>query len=270
MKDIFLLVCIFLILCHCNILPQSTKNEITRPSSIQESNQELKNRQIRQLSKSSEDKQKDSLSHSAKFHENRIKPACDLSARSQKKISSYMISDVNSFLNETDIENLLDMHLDDMKQGWPNKCPKHCKAINDYSIFAKTYPLSVNKNSCDKNEAKEIYRLNKNFPMKGHSKSDKQQAHKETRDWMFSIFVNPFYPFAKNPPKEFTENNLDKACPSCSFYLDYTYKYIDNQLDLKVTARCGDKKTFFSKFRSEFFLVNHWKCEGKMKAKDLK
>lgn len=192
------------------------------------------------------------------------KSDCNLSARSQKIIRNYQISKIDDFLNEQDIENLLERHLDDIKKGWPGKCPEYCTAVNNYSILAKTYPLSINKASCNKNEAKETYHLSKKFPFKSDSKADKQKAYQQTRDWVFSIFVDPYYPFAKAPPKEFTENKIGTACPSCSFYFDYIYKYTEtNTLDLSITARCGDKRTFFSKFKSEFFLVNQWKCVEK-------
>ena len=204
------------------------------------------------------------IAQANKQSEQLAKTNCHLSARSQKKIRSYKISSISDFLNEKDIQNLLDMHLDDIEKGWPNKCPKSCKAVNDYSILAKTYPLSVNEKSCDTSEAKESYHFNKQFPIRGNSESDKHKAYKQTRDWVFSIFVDPYYPFAKNFPKEFTENKIDKACPSCSFYFSYVYKYTkDNKLDLSLTARCGDKRTFFSAFQSEFILVNKWKCENK-------
>ncbi|MCZ0932787.1 MAG: hypothetical protein OXJ52_06525 [Oligoflexia bacterium] len=247
MKKLFLLICVFFIVFQTVAFSKSSeKNQVSRTS------------------KKLESEQKGSLSNKEKSKSQKAKTNCHLSARSQKAIKSYTVSNVDSFLNKEDIEDLLDMHLDDIKKGWPNKCPKPCKAVNDYSIFAKTYPLSVSPNSCDKTEAKEVYPLNKKFVIGGQSKADKQKAYKKTRDWVFSVFVNPFYPFAKNPPKEFTDNNLGKACPSCSFYLDYTYKYTaDNQLDLNVTARCGDRRTFFSKYKSEFFLVNHWKCAKK-------
>ena len=196
-----------------------------------------------------------------KTKKERINPDCNLSARSQKKIKSYKSSVVSSFFNEKDIEEFLDLHLDDIKKGWPNQCPKSCKAINDYSIFVKTYPLSVNKNSCNKIESKEVYTLGKKFDIKGDSRAAKKKAYTQARDWMFSVFVYPYRPFVSSFPKEFTENNLDKACPSCSFYLDYSYRYTtDNKLDLKATAHCRDKKTFFSNFQTHFFLVNQWRC----------
>ena len=185
-----------------------------------------------------------------------------MSARSQKKLKSYTISKVSHFFNEKDIEELLDLHLDDMKRGWPNKCPKHCRAFNNYSISAKFYPLNINKNSCDKIEAKEIYRMGKEFNIKGAGRAAKKEVYTQTRKWVFSIFFDPYLPFASSFPKEFTEKHLDKACPSCSFYMDYNFQYTkDNKLDLKITTRCGDKRTFFSSFQAQFFLVNQWSCK---------
>ena len=244
-KKLFLFICIFSILFQPAVFSESSKKS-----------------QASGISEKIEIKQKGFSSNKDKSKDKKLETSCNLSARNQKVIESYTFANVENFLNEKDIENLLDRKLDDIKKGWPNKCPKNCKTVNDYSIFAKTYPLSVSKNSCDKTEAKEVYHLNKKFVIGGSSKADKQKAYKKTRDWVVSIFVHPFYPFAKNPPKEFTENNLGKACPSCSFYLDYIYKYTaDNQLDLSVTVYCRDRRTFFSKYKTEFFLVNHWKCE---------
>ena len=257
MRNVFLLVCIFLFLFQQTAFSKPTESKIENRLV-----QKLDIKKTSQSSKKLENQKNGGLSKKDKSKRDKTKSNCDLSGRSQKEIKSYVVSSADDFLQKEDIENLLDMHLEDIEKGWPNKCPKHCQAINNYSIFGKAYPLNVSKNSCDKKEAKEVYQLSKKIPMGGSGKADKQKAYKKTRDWMLSVFVNPFYPFAKKPPKEFIENNLGKSCPSCSFYLDYTYRYTSgNQLDLKVTARCSDKRTFFSKIKSEFFLVNHWKCD---------
>ena len=189
------------------------------------------------------------------------KSNCNLSDRSQKKINSYIVSLTDNFLKDEDIEELLGMHLGDIQKGWPHKCPQNCQAVNDYSILAKVYPLSIVKNSCNKEEAKELYQINKIFSVNSSGKEAKKKLYKIGGDWIFSVFIKPFIPFSRNLPKEVAENKIKTACPSCSFYLDYIYKYTtDNQLNLSATAHCGPKRTLFSKFKSDFFLVNQWKC----------
>ena len=207
---------------------------------------------------------KNNLSHKDKaLKKNSSQSSCNLSNRSQKKINSYVVSITDNFLDDEHIEELLKMHLDDIKKSWPNKCPENCLAVNDYSIVAKAYPLSVNKNSCNKGESKETYQLSKSFFVKGKGADleTKKKLYKEAGNWLFSVFIKPFIPFSKNWPKEVKAYNIDKACPSCSFYLDYVYKYTtDKRLNLDVKARCGDRRKLISKFKSDFFLVNNWKC----------
>ena len=253
MRNVFLLVCVFLFFFQRETFSKPIESKSVSKPGLGETD----------LSFKRPDKQKGG-SLSKKSKNSGVKSKCNLFGKSRKALKSYVVSDLNSFLTKEDINDLLDMHLEDIKKGWPNKCPKHCQAINNYSVFGKSYPVSVSKDSCDKEEAKEIYHLSKKTVMGGDSKTDKQKAYKKTRDWMLAVFVKPFYPFSKNPPKEFIANNLGQACPSCSFYLEYTYKYTaDNKLDLEVTANCSDRRTFFSKYKSEFFLINQWKCAEK-------
>ena len=298
MRNVFLLVFISLVLYSCNILMQSQKNKISKAVShkledkqdselIQKPENKqsavsvkkiksrqkkpvknlIKHKQSGKLSEESKDKQIDPLAEGPENKQNKLKaqaqqakPKCSLSDRSQKKINSYIFSIADNFLNDEDIEELLEMHLSGIQKDWPNKCPQTCKAVNDYSVFAKSYPINISRDSCSQEEAEELYQINKVFSMKDSGKEAKKKAYKEASDWMFAVFIKPFIPFSKKLPKEAVEHRIKSACPSCSFYLDYSYKYTNNQLVLNVTARCGDRRTFFSKFKSDFFLVNHWKC----------
>ena len=300
MKNIVLSIFVCLSACVCALFSNARNSEIKKTTVQNTDNQEI-NRLIKENKPIKEIKREDTISKKLKSkleevqdNESKIKPEdntdhkfkklknkktnlakeksesgltksdCNLSGHSQKKINSYAISITDNFLNDEDIEELLEMHLGDIKKGWPNKCPLHCSAVNDYSIFAKAYPLSVKKNSCDKQEAKETYPIEKSFSMRSSDKEAKKEAYKEAGDWMFSVFIKSFLPFSKNLPKEVAEYKIDSACPSCSFYLDYTYKYTkEDKLDLNVKAHCGDRRTLFSKFKSDFFLQNNWKCAKK-------
>ena len=272
MRNFFLLFFIFSVLIGCNSFQKQEKDKVPslqkfegKPNSQlkRETEDELSQKgspPINKISKKPENKRTKKIKK-LKSKTSSLQSNCNLSGRSQKKINSYIVSLTDNFLNDEDIEELLEMHLDDIKKSWPNKCPSHCSAVNDYSISAKAYPLSVRKKTCNKQEAKELYHISKSFSISGAGKDDKKQVYKKAGDWLFSVFIKPFIPFSKNLPKEVEEHKIEKACPSCSFYLDYVYKYTaDNQLNLDVTARCGDRRTLFSKFRSDFYLVNSWKC----------
>ena len=66
-------------------------------------------------------------------------------------------------------------------------------------------------------------------------------------DWILRTFVYPYIPGVKfTPTEELLSHKIDKACPKCSFYFDYNYFYeSDNQLNLDITVRCGDRKKGF-------------------------
>lgn len=186
---------------------------------------------------------------------------CNVSEQSQKALKSYNINSLDSFPS-SQIKELVSSQFSYMRVGWPKSCPSHCRQVNNYTILSKVYPKSISEDSCKKEERTETYSFKKQFALQ-KKKGSIVTAHKKMREWIFSVFVNPYYPFA-TPGKEFVEYKLDSACPSCSFYLDYSYKYTkENNLELDITARCGDKKRLFSSFKMDFILVNDWKCEKK-------
>ena len=189
---------------------------------------------------------------------------CDYSAKSQRRLKSYNINNMVSF-SKSQMEDLVDNHFSYMKKGWPKQCPSHCKQVNNYKIVSKTYPKSTTKGSCKKEESKESYSFKKQFPFQ-QSKGSMKKAHNDMTVWIIETFVYPYFPipFLK-PTKESIENNISKACPSCSFYLDYTCKYTKNNLDLDIIARCGDKRKFLSGSKMEFVLINNWSCKKKAK-----
>ena len=188
---------------------------------------------------------------------------CNSSAQSQRSLKSYTFKGVFS-IPDSQIEDLVNSHFPYIQKGWPKQCPEHCEQINNYKIVSKTYPTDIKKGSCKKEEAKESYSLKKQFAFQ-KDKNSVVKAHKEMWEWIFSVFIYPYYPFVK-PSKEFIENKLLEACPSCSFYFDYNYKYTkNNYLDLSITARCGDRRNLLSSFKAEFILVNDWKCKKRTK-----
>lgn len=187
---------------------------------------------------------------------------CSSSGTKQKRLKNYSFSGVLSFPGNQ-IESLVDQHFSYIKNAWPKSCPAHCKQINSYKVLSKAYPVKVSKNFCKKEESRESYSMKKRFPFPKWDHKPITQAHKDMWEWIYSVFIYSYYPFAE-PAKEFVKHNLKTACPSCSFYFDYTYAYTkDNHLDLQIKASCGDKRTFFSNFKAEFSLINNWKCEKK-------
>lgn len=146
-----------------------------------------------------------------------------------------------------------------LKKKPQNYCPKTCKQINQYKIYSKSLPQSTYKNSCKKDQAKESYSFTKQFPIK----KDLSEVHDSMLKWILATFVYPFA-FIKNvePTQEFKNGNLAKACPSCSFYLQYNYQYKPDQLDLNITAYCGDKKKITTKTKATLSLMHYWKCQN--------
>ena len=134
--------------------------------------------------------------------------------------------------------------------------------INSYQVSSKIYPKTVKKGSCTEEQSKEIYGFKKKFLFDKTKKSVKR-THKEMTEWVLATFVYPYFPIPfLEPTKESIEHNISKACPSCSFYLDYTYKYTDGKvLDLDIMARCGDAKKFMFDFKIEFALIQNWSCK---------
>ena len=186
---------------------------------------------------------------------------CNQSSESELYSTKYIVSRISHFSNQ--VEDFVDKHFPYIKKKEGNQCPKSCRQINNYRVSAKVYPLNVYKNSCLKEEAKETYSFRKKFSFKQNKNSIKK-AHENMRKWIFAIFVDPYDPLSwlKKPNKLAMEHNILKACPSCSFYFDYNYKYTkDNHLDLHITTRCGDKRSFFSKFSAQFTLINSWSCK---------
>ena len=186
---------------------------------------------------------------------------CKLSGQSQRPLKDYIIKSIIGFSSDQ-ISHLPEEPFSYIKKGWSShQCPEHCEPVNDYKISYRIYPQKVNKGSCPKEEAKESYSIKKRFAFQTNQDSSVQKAHKNMTKWIVSIFVDPYYPAASHP-KEFVENNLGQACPSCSFYLNYSYKYTkDNNIDFQITANCGDKRELFTSFKVESVLSNYWSCK---------
>ncbi|MGI9548556.1 MAG: hypothetical protein ACR2M7_01045, partial [Bdellovibrionales bacterium] len=64
------------------------------------------------------------------------------------------------------------------------------------------------------------------------------------------------------------KSTLHSACPPCSFYLHYDYKFEKNNLiKSDVLVKCGDLKITKlmgkDNFTAQFKLINNWTCENK-------
>lgn len=192
--------------------------------------------------------------------------ACALSGESGLYFEDSLTSDITGFFKNT--KKRAEKDLSYIKEAPSGQCPETCGQINSYEAISKIFPVSVNKGSCSGEEAKEVYFFNKKFPFK-LSQISMEKAHEDMKSWIFSLFVDPHYPFA-SPSKEFIESGLETACPSCSFYLDYSYKYTkEGHIDLLIKASCGDKRSFLSsQFKVETRLISRWACQSKPEEKD--
>ena len=182
----------------------------------------------------------------------------DCSAGGQELIYSHNFS--SSPLNiSNNIEIWFKKSLPYINKKPMRKCPKQCRQENSYQVFSKIYPRRVKKGSCKGKEAKELYSFEKTFLS---LKKDVEKNHRDMMDWLLRTFVYPFFPiFVRDSSPEAVKSKISSACPSCSFYLDYNYKYIEGKgLDLVIKAHCGDIKKLISSFKFEFTLLNNWKC----------
>lgn len=209
------------------------------------------------------------------------KPAPNKEVRSESKTLASLKEEKScqkkgeSFLSSKDYEFTNPFNFSSQTNEWVNqsishviknqsdKCLSPCKQINNYEVRAKIYPQKVRKSSCKGPESKESYVFNKKFSFKNKKRSSLKLAHKNMTQWIVSTFVNPYYPVPfLELSEESLKNNIGKACPSCSFYFEYSYKYkARGHLDLDIKARCGDQKVFLSPFKMEFQLFNYWECK---------
>ena len=185
--------------------------------------------------------------------------SCNQSGKMELYSEKNKFKPIDIFFNNK-MDSLADKNFFYMKKKLTRQCPKHCQQINNYKIISKISPIKTIKGSCKKKESQEVYTLKKSFPLKP-SQSSNKKSHQNMKDWIFSLFIYPYYPFSKTN-KEYADDYLLKACPSCSFYIDYHYIYTKNShLDVNLTARCGDRRYFFSDFQTEISFVNHWLCK---------
>ncbi len=187
---------------------------------------------------------------------------CDFFGQNQIYSKSYKFKNPLSF--STQINKWIEESLSHVQKNNQSQCPSSCKQINRYQVSSKIYPKSVIKGSCRGQQLKESYSFTKHFPYKKDRESMKMAHHKMT-EWILSTFTYPFYSIPLlEPSQESVEKNVASACPSCSFYLKYNYKYSEEgQLDLQIKTFCGDKRQLLSTFVAEFVLFNNWSCSKK-------
>ena len=201
-----------------------------------------------------------SLLKSGKLSEKREKDknkAC--SASGQELIYSHNFS--STALNiSSGIEEWFQKSLPYIKKEPSLRCPKQCRQSNSYQVISKIYPKTVKKGSCKGKEAKESYSFEKKFLS---LKKNIEKTHEDMLEWILGTFVYPFVSIlSMDSSSEAIKSNISAACPSCSFYLDYSYKYIEGKgLDLVIKAQCGDIRRLISRFKFEFALMNNWRCE---------
>ena len=196
---------------------------------------------------------------------NKLSQKKECSAGGQELIYSHTFS--SRALNiSKGIEGWFQKSLPYVKKKPAKKCPVQCRQNNTYQVFSKVYPKTVKKGSCKGKSSKESYSFKKDFL---YLKDSIEKTQHNMLEWMLGTFVYPFFSiFAMEPSLEAIKSNIADACPSCSFYLDYSYKYIEGKgLNLNIKARCGDMRRLVSKFKFEFTLVNNWQCAKGIKGK---
>lgn len=203
----------------------------------------------------------DSLEQQLHFEKSELEQEnCETSGQSPVYSKHYKLKSPLHFAHRVD--DWVDDSLFYIRKGAIRQCPEFCMQINSYQVSSKIYPQTVIKGSCTEEQSKEIYAFKKRFFFDKSKKSVKK-THKEMTEWVLATFVYPYFPIPfLEPTRESIEHNISRACPSCSFYLDYTYQYTeDKALNLDITARCGDAKKFMFDFKAEFALVNNWSCK---------
>ena len=187
--------------------------------------------------------------------------ACRASGASQVYMRQDKLSKIINISGQ--IARLADHSLPYIKKSLPRKCPRLCRQINSYRMASQIKPSQVKAHSCPAKEALESYTFHKQIPFERDKKAVIKATHQSMADWLLSTFVYPYYDVfgIQDLSPEFKERGLDKACPSCSFYLDYTYRYETDGLNMEVTARCGDKREFLSNIDVASSLWNDWRCE---------
>lgn len=250
-------------LAEVPVKPVLNQSNLSSRFFVQSFAKKLKSRTNGNLQKKRKGSNKGSIkSKKVDFADQTEEKSCNDSGKSQKTFKTHIVKSTAMF-PEKRLNKLIDYHLSYIKKGWPRQCPTHCEQVNNYNMLSKFSPIDIVKGSCKKEESKEIYSFDKKFSFQQNDQSIKQ-AHKDMTKWVLATFVYPYLPipFLPKPTKESIEHNIGEACPSCSFYLDYNYRYAeDNHLDFHITASCRDRRKTLSNFKLDFTLENHWSCK---------
>ena len=192
-------------------------------------------------------------------------------------IKTHVKKMISPFPNKEEIAFIIGHYLLEEAKKQELLCPDNYELQNNYSLHGEISFLKVQKNTCVGEQAKEVYHLNKKLPVKKRDKENLILVYDQLMKWTLDIFLYPFLPGPlKTVPKEFTDLNLDKSCPSCSFEFEFNYKYIgNNTVDFNIKAFCRDRKNFLSKVKQDNYIINHWKCikkheQTKVSMKDIK
>ncbi len=148
-----------------------------------------------------------------------------------------------------------------------NYCPKNCTQKNNFKVNVSSVPRYTKKNSCKNTNEKYTFKKQFKSKLTGNKLKDMNKASQFLTYWIGKTFVNPYVPFKKKYVSAEHKNLLHAACPPCSFYLYYNYKFKKNNIiDSNFLVKCGDRKIlriFDSNFEATFILTNHWKCQNK-------
>ena len=151
-----------------------------------------------------------------------------------------------------------------------NYCPSACEQKNDFRIKVSSFPKFTKKGSCK--DTSEQYTFKKEFKSRqksDHPIKDMDLASEDMSQWIKTTFVNPYLPsLLKKEVSHEHKSTLHSACPPCSFYLHYDYKFENNNLiKSDVLVKCGDLKITKligkNNFTARFKLINNWTCENK-------
>ena len=212
------------------------------------------------LHKKAKEEIKEEQNPDSSFHKKAEKDVCEAKGKKLLYSEKLTFSPLNFSRR---IGKWVERSLNYIKRDKFKQCPKTCEQINNYQVLSKIQPKNVEKGSCKEKPAKESYSFKKKFTF-GKGGHFAEKSHESMVEWILGTFVYSYIPLPLlEPTQEYKESNLPSACPSCSFYLDYSYKYTkDNSLALDIKARCGDSKKFMSDFKADFVLINFWSCES--------
>ena len=177
-------------------------------------------------------------------------------------------SDLNPLFSPLPTEKEVDFIISTFltEKSKKRNCPADYEFKNEASLYVEIQFINTKKNSCVGSQAKESYVVNKKWDLKRANKKNFILSYNKILNWSLDLFFFSYIKgIVKTQPKEFTEHQLDKACPSCSFRFEYDYKVLTSgdAVETDIKAFCVDKRRAFSKLKQDTYFINNWSCVKK-------